>query len=367
MSRSRSFALVVAAALTAALAPATLASAAAPADNARAEHDRIVAYWTPERMKAAKPRDFVRQKDGSFALAPTPRAGKATGGTTTVISSTTGASWTKGGEVLNRTGKVYFTLGASRYQCSGSVASDGLEGGKSIVLTAAHCVFDNETGVWATNWIFIPAFDVNPDTTIAGCTAERTTFGCWTAQRLVAHSGFTGESTYSTTATTHDFAFAVVGDGGKADGSLDGVVGSYPLAINLTTSQAQRMSAFGYPAAGRYNGLDLTYCSGSVIKDPYNAYSSTDDPWGMSCGMTGGSSGGPWLVSQTASDLSSLTLDAAGNGGSLGSLNSYGYSGVRYMFGPVFDAKAKAVWDAASVLSKDGALPTGLVVSDLAP
>ena len=92
MSRSRSFALVVAAALTAALAPAALASAAAPAtaDNARAEHDRIVAYWTPERMKAAKPRDFVRQKDGSFAARRRrPRAG--TGQLVdrpTVISST---------------------------------------------------------------------------------------------------------------------------------------------------------------------------------------------------------------------------------------------------------------------------------------
>ena len=76
MSRSRSLALIIAAALTAALAPAALASAAAPAkeDNAKAEHDRIVEYWTPERMKAAKPRDFVRQKDGSFELAPTPKA-----------------------------------------------------------------------------------------------------------------------------------------------------------------------------------------------------------------------------------------------------------------------------------------------------
>ncbi len=200
MSRSHSLALVVAAALTAALAPAALATAAAPAkaDHAKAEHDRIVAYWTPERMKAAKPRDFVRQKDGSFTLAPTPKAKPGGGTTSTVISSTSGASWINGGEVLTRTGKVYFSLGGLNYQCSGSVASDGVQGGKSIVLTAAHCVFDNETGVWAANWTFIPAFDNNPDTTTAGCTAPKTTYGCWTAERLVAHSGFTTESTYST-------------------------------------------------------------------------------------------------------------------------------------------------------------------------
>ncbi len=142
--------------------------------------------------------------------------------------------------------------------------------------------------------------------------------------------------------------------GGKStltSSSLDkNVGGGYDLA--LTVGASQRLSAFGYPAAGKYNGLDLTYCSGSLIKDPYNTYSLTDDPWGMSCGMTGGSSGGPWLVSQTAKDADTATLDASGNGGSIGSLNSYGYSGVRYMFGPVFDAKAKAVWDASSALSQ---------------
>ena len=121
MSRSRSLALIVAAALTAALAPAALASAAAPAkeDKAKAEHDRIVEYWTPERMKAAKPRDFVRQKDGSFELAPTPKAkARPVGGT----SAVKGASWEKGGDVLKRTGKVYFRMSGGGYVCSGSVA-----------------------------------------------------------------------------------------------------------------------------------------------------------------------------------------------------------------------------------------------------
>jgi hypothetical protein len=183
---------------------------------------------------------------------------------------------------------------------------------------------------------------------------------------LVAHSGFTTQSTYSTTATRHDFAFAVVGDGGKQElksRSLDENVGAYELA--LTVGASQRLSAFGYPAAGKYNGLDLIYCSGSLIRDPYNAYTdNTDDPWGMSCGMTGGSSGGPWLVSETTdNDGSDATLNASGDGGSLGSLNSYGYPRVRYMFGPVFDYKTKAVWDAASALSNSGTPPSGLVVT----
>ena len=48
-------------ALTAAPAAATRPSADAAA---RAEHDRVVRFWTPERMASATPRDFVRTPTG---------------------------------------------------------------------------------------------------------------------------------------------------------------------------------------------------------------------------------------------------------------------------------------------------------------
>ena len=38
---------------------------------------------------------------------------------------------------------------------------------------------------------------------------------------------------------------------------------------------------------------------------------------------------------------------ASGEGGKIGSLNSYGYTGLNYMFGPKFDSKAKSVYDTA--------------------
>ena len=96
------------------------------ADKAKAEHERIVAYWTPERMKAAKPRDFEKQPDGSFRQVATPKGkpsggskgkpggdGGGGGGTTTdpLVPITSGSSWTAGGQALARTGKVYFTMG----------------------------------------------------------------------------------------------------------------------------------------------------------------------------------------------------------------------------------------------------------------
>ena len=63
--------------------------------------------------------------------------------------------------------------------------------------------------------------------------------------------------------------------------------------------------------------------------------------------MTGGSSGGPWLVgSFTASQI-------AGGSGSVGSVNSYGYSGLKYMFGPRFNASTQSTFNAANAAAPD--------------
>jgi hypothetical protein len=331
MPRSRSLALVVAAALTAALAPAALATAAAPAkaDNAKAEHDRIVAYWTPERMKAAKPRDFVRQKDGSFELAPTPKA-RPVGST----SGVTGASWPNGkGHVVKRTGKVYFRMGGGGYVCSGAVADDGKAGGFSIVLTAGHCAFDETNQAFASFWLFIPDFDSNPNLNTSDCSLAATTYGCWTAEALVVHSGYATAGGFNTQATLHDFAFAVVGT--NSSGVPLDTLGAYPVTTS-SVPVGSTLSAFGYPAAGKYSGRDLTYCSGPISTDRLNGNLT----WRMACDMTGGSSGGPWLT--TGTGTSELKL-ATGDGGTLASLNSYGYSGKAYMYGPKFNAATALV------------------------
>ena len=39
-----------------------MAAPVAAKDPAKAEHDRIVAYWTPARMASAVPRDFVKAR-----------------------------------------------------------------------------------------------------------------------------------------------------------------------------------------------------------------------------------------------------------------------------------------------------------------
>ena len=323
MRRRSSLALIAALALV--IVPAIAAPAGA-AGGGHAERDRILAFWTKERLHSAIPRDFVRSDRGLAPQArpvkpPRPPGGGGSG-------SVTGASWTKAGAILQRSGKVYFVMGSSAYVCSGSVATDHRTG-KSLVLTAGHCAYDEANHRFATNWLFIPEYDTNP--TLGNC--GTTTYGCWTAEALVVHNGFASAGGFNQQATVHDFAFAVVGQGGKSGtAQLDSTVGSFGI-VTSGISTGQKLYAFGYPAAGKYHGNDLTYCAGNIFNDNLNANLT----WGMACDMTGGSSGGPWLSS----------FDEATGSGTLSSLNSYGYSGLTNMYGPKFNAKTQAVYNAA--------------------
>jgi hypothetical protein len=248
--------------------------------------------------------------------------------------ASTGRPW-DGGQVDRRTGKVYFISGTSGYVCSGAVAQDGGTS-RALVLTAGHCLYDNEKrsrkrppAGFVSNWLFVPDYQaesgflrtcstINPD--------------CWTAEALVVHGGFANAGGFNSTATRYDFGFAVV----TGSGDLDGSRGSYAIDTNLSDgpySGSSILSAFGYPAAAPYDGQQLTYCQGPIGTDGRNSGAT----WSMSCDMTGGSSGGPWLSG----------VNADGDGGVLSSLNSYGYSGEPYMYGPKFNGTTKQVWDEA--------------------
>ena len=73
-------------------------------DNARSEHDRIVAHWTRDRIANAMPRDFVRA-NGSIKPAKRPPKPPPGGGSGNVV----GASWNAGGPILRpvRAGAVH--------------------------------------------------------------------------------------------------------------------------------------------------------------------------------------------------------------------------------------------------------------------
>ena len=297
------------------------AASAAPTPDARAAHRaQVLAYWTPARMRAATPRDFTFDVVRGFQPVAKPGGG-GTGG------NVTGASWTGGGAILTGTGKVWFTMGGSDWICSGSVVTDA-QTTQSIVLTAGHCAVEND-GTFATNWVFIPEFDTKPT-----YTCESTMYGCWVADALYADKAFASAGSFDNTAVQHDWAFAVVGNDGNSNSQLEAAVGG-SFAIQYSgVNTGQTLSAFGYPAAGKYRGMDLVYCRGPLGTDA-NTGGTT---WSMACDMTGGSSGGPWVATSDPKAYASTILS---------SLNSYGYSGVKKMFGPKFNSTTQAVFNAA--------------------
>ena len=159
------------------------ATPAAAREDAQTRHDRIVAHWTVGRMAAAIPRDF--SFDSARGFQPNRPPGSGGGGVA-------GASWTGGGKILQASGKVYFEMGGGAYVCSGAVAND-TRSGYSLVLTAAHCAFDEVAGKFATNWLFIPNFDGSPT-----FTCSQTVHGCWTASALVVHQGYATAGGFNT-------------------------------------------------------------------------------------------------------------------------------------------------------------------------
>ena len=231
------------------IASAGTAVAAKPAQNA---HQRTLAYWTASRIAHAKPRDFLRAPNGGFEKAPhqdakPPRPG---GGGGNVI----GASWTKGGQIQVKSGKVVFTLNSGDYICSGTVVNDN-QASVSIVLTAGHCAYDGPTAGSPRNWMFIPNFDGAPDLHVREHDL-RLLDGAGSGRRLRLRHG----RRFNTQATKHDWSFAVVPARRQVEcpARRDG-----RLAPDLVLDGARHhVYAFGYPAAGKYHGSDLTYCKG---------------------------------------------------------------------------------------------------------
>ena len=300
-----------------------------------AQRQATLAYWTPARLRAAKPLDVVVDTSANgVRIDPRAKPG-GTGGNKPGgggSGNTGGASWPNGkGAVYQSVGKVVFHNAGGDWICSGTALTNN-RSGYSLILTAGHCVYDMDRGFGAlsgfdTSWMFIPQFDSSPTYTCAN-----TIYGCWTATALVVNGGFAREHGFTTAGSHFDWGFAIVGPGGKGNSQLEATVPTFGLSATAMSSGT--VDAFGYPAAGKYHGSDLTYCQNPVGFDVFTSNTN----YRLGCDMTGGSSGGPWF-----SDF-----DGTGNAGTIRSLNSYGYSGITAMYGPIFNTSTAATFNVAN-------------------
>jgi hypothetical protein len=252
-------------------------------------------YWTPERMRNARPADRVLS--GTFAPAAT-RAKKRPGAAVQVPPPYTS-------QPTSTNGKVFFTDDGLNYVCSGTAL---LSGNKSTVWTAGHCVHDGASN-FHTNWAFVPAY----------ADGSRP-YGTWTARALLTTSGWANSGDFS-----YDNGAAVVNlNGGRA---LTDVVGGRSPSFNYARNQTY--AAHGYPAGSPFNGQRLYVCTSPLRYDDTSANPPT---MGIDCDMTGGSSGGGWIA-----------------GGGVASVNSYGYTTLRnVMFGPYQGSVSQSLYTQAA-------------------
>lgn len=274
-------------------------------------------YWTSERMRSAIPGDVLAEKAAARQI----NKGKSLDGITdrgssTKIAGTSGGTKTTtlhtNEKPVSHIGKVFFTLNGANYVCSGSsVAAEN----KSTVSTAGHCL-NAGPGAFATNFIFVPAYKDGA-----------APYGRWPATKLFAPQEWTAVGNMQ-----YDTGFAVVARvGGR---SLADAVG----AVGVAFSQPRGLTykAFGYPAARPFTGQRLVSCYGKAGNDPISPKFETQ---GIPCDMTGGSSGGPWLLQDgTATQV-----------GYQNSVNSYGYgSRSTTMYGPYWGETIRQVYTVAS-------------------
>ncbi len=172
---------------------------------------------------------------------------------------------------LSTVGKVFLTNAAGQdLACSGTAV---VSSNHSVVDTAGHCLYLN--GNWVQNVIFCPLYENG-----------RTPYGCWAARDLEVPSDWKdgGPNDYH-----HDFGMVIVASNNQGD--LTDVVGGAGWAYNQPTNQP--FSAYGYPAAYPFDGQTRQSCEGLIGTNWKHGGGAVVS---IPCGMTGGSSGGPWFI-----------------------------------------------------------------------
>lgn len=296
---------LVATALSASLivVPGTAASAApiahAPAGSASARD-----YWTPQRMRAAAPLQQRRAPGpaqlGSTAISAPDATGEAGVVPTTIdpltsrpprpptggIAARVSAPPFDSGQVPPATmttypysanGRLYGVLPElGRYSCSATVVNSASH---NVVLTAGHCVHDQEVG-WARKLVFVPAY----------LNGQRP-FGTWTATRMASTRSWLRRGNQH-----GDYAAIKLS---SPNGPVGKAVGEEGLAWGQP--REQRFEAVGYPSNRGRTKLMWHCISPSIGADPLDHSRGKPDS-GIGCDMREGSSGGGWTIRDGSGD-----------------------------------------------------------------
>ena len=311
------------------------ATASAQAGSTLVSHENaqtaaeIAAYWTPARMAAAEEYPTIdvpatSEKGAVQTIQPTGTPGtaiiRADGSVDrqSYSAESTGAltepfhagipytQWQWFGRYLRNVGagspnlpiatvsKMFFS---QDHDANGSISNfvcSAASIGPNAVWTAGHCVNNGVTGPsdgandgWSTNILFCPSYDstqggVNPS---AGCWGSTTpaSFTGWTEGGPVFNPNF-------------DYDFGAVDTTFASIAPASGFIGNFTGWLGLGWNWGNvHWISLGYPQGAPFTGGKIEVCASSYGYSDSGG-STTPDSHAMGCDMTGGSSGGPWIL-----------------------------------------------------------------------
>ncbi len=292
------FALIAACPGGAAAAPRTHPELGAA--EAQAEAARVARYWTPARMRAARPLDLAVGAGGrtrSIVGAPT-----AVSATASFLAVTTP-------EVppYSVNGRIFIRRGDLAGFCSGTAINSPT---RQLVLTAGHCVNSGREGgkasVWSNYLEFVPAF--------SGGVAP---FGAFVArrQKIFAPRQWTKQGN-----PDFDLGAFLTFPNSEGVNLADAVGGGATIVTDL--SRHQTFQTYGYPGrTTRMQSCTSPYIGDDLLSNPFPGPPTL----GIRCHWAPGASGGGWLI---------------GDGTQVNGVNSYLHlNNKSRTFGPYFSAE----------------------------
>jgi V8-like Glu-specific endopeptidase len=253
---------LIAAILLAAASPAAASSTrVSPPERAQPnEVARALAYWTPERMRAAQPLD-----------GPTP------------IEDLASASFAPVSEPsvppFASNGRLFVRQGSEEGFCSATAINSPT---RRLILTAAHCLNTGPLGLrggttWSRTVVFVPAY-----------TDGLAPFGDFVAHRGDVH---VPKQWIRLGNPNFDIGAAEVQPNAEGVNVADAVGGGVTIALDL--GRKQQFQSFGYPGkVKRMQG-----CSSPYAGDDSTTYRIPGPPTiAIRCHWAPGASGGGWLI-----------------------------------------------------------------------
>ena len=261
---------------------------------------QVASYWTPARMRAARPLDLVVDSRGHSRL----RAGAADvrrGAAASFVGVSTPAL-----APFSFNGRVFIRRDGLSGYCSGTAIDSPT---RQLVLTAGHCLNSGREGggrsVWSDYLEFVPAYN--------GGVAP---FGAFVARRgaIRAPRQWTNHGN-----PDFDLGAFLARPNSAGLNVADAVGGGATIVTDLTRHQT--FQTFGYPGETRY----MQKCTSPYIGDDLLSNPFPGPPTlGIRCRWAPGASGGGWLI---------------GDGTEIDGVNTYLHLDNRSRtFGPYFSA-----------------------------